>query len=290
MIAVSIVSYNTSELLKNCLRDLGKQKSELDIWVLDNNSPDDSAKMVEGDFPKVHLIKSDKNLGFAKGHNLILKNLRSEFVLILNPDTQIPEDSILKMKQFMEANPDCAISSCQIKDYSDNLSSNGGDLPFGLSLLAWLFNLEVLGIKSNFHRLDKDYFKSSHEVGWVGGTFLFARLEALKKAGYFNEDYFMYFEDTELCFIVRKNGGKIMINPEVAIRHKSGASLDDPRFRQWTGEFKGLIYFYKKYFGFIASVFVKILIDLSLILRVIAFIITGKISIAKTYVKVIYSI
>src|SRR3989344_900636 len=169
------------------------------------------------------------------------------------------------------------------------------DFAEGLALYSWLFNLEVLGVKKNFHRSEKPYFEKPHKVDWVGGTFMIIRKEVLEKTGGFNEDYFMYFEDVEFCYLVNKKGFEVWINPAVEIKHKSGASSDDPNFKQWCGEFKGVINFYKKTLfnrmaGLLASMFIKIFIYISTILRILAFIALGRFNTAKTYGKVFISI
>lgn len=291
-LSVSIVSFNTKDLLRGILKQLEKQRfdGQIDIWVLDNNSSDNSAEMVESEFPTIHLIKSAINSGFAAGHNQILKKISSDLVLILNPDVKIPSDAISKMVKFILDYPKCAIASCKINYFSGKESSNGGDLPLGLSLLSWLFNLEILGVRTNFHRDDRDYYTVAHEVGWVSGTLMIARTQVLKKLGYFDENYFMYFEDTQLCYKAKKAGYSIMINPDLTIEHASGASSIDPRFKQWSGEFGGLIKFYENQFGFIASFFVRILVYLVIVLRMIAFSIKGNLAVSKTYGKVLFSI
>ncbi len=292
--AVSIVEFNTKELLKKCLHSVLNQRkhsgNEIAIWVVDNNSEDGSAQMVKTEFPQIHLIQNTQNLGFAKGHNAALKKINTDFVLIVNSDTELTDDAIFKMVEFMGQHPDCGIASCKVTSFDGKLQPNGGDLPFGLALFAWLFNLEILGNLPNFHRNERSYYQSAHEVGWVSGSFMMVRQAVFEKIGYLNEDYFMYFEDTEFCFKAKKMGFKVMINPEVVIRHVGGASSEDPRLRQWRGEMKGLIYFYTKHFGFFSGNLIKILVYISIFLRMVVFSLTGKFNFALTYGKIIFTI
>lgn len=291
-IIISMVNFNSGNYIKDSLRELNSQtaKKDMEIWVLDNNSTDESPDFIKESFPKVKLIKEDKNLGFAKGQNVILKKAKGDYYLIMNPDTKIHDDAIEKMVNFMEENSDCGISSCRITDFNNQMSSNGGNFPFGLALLSWLFNLESLGINSNFHRMDKEYYLESKTVDWVGGTFMMIRKEVLEKIGFFNEKYFMYVEDVELCYRASKKGFKIMINPEVEIKHKSGGSSDDPRYFQWKNEFKNLILFYKENVGVFQAGVLQILIYISVFLRMIAFGILGKGGTSRTYAKVLAEI
>jgi GT2 family glycosyltransferase len=289
-VSVSIVSFNTKDLLKQCISSLLVQKTQhkLDILVLDNNSSDESPKMLKENFSdKIQLIGNSENSGFAKGQNKILKQIKGDYVLILNPDTQMQNDAIEKMVSFMEENPDCGISSCKLIGSGGETQSNGGDFPFYIALFSWLFNLEIFGVKSNFHRTEKNFYDKVKEVDWVGGTFMMVRKDVFEKVGYFDEDYFMYFEDTEFCFRARKKGFKVMINPSVTVSHQSGASSKNPRFNQWKGEFRGVTHFYKKELGSFASFGLKLMIYCAVLLRIITFTLLGKVDIAKTYTKVL---
>jgi len=248
-VTVSMISFNTKDLTKNLVSQLLEQdyKGRLEIVVIDNNSSDGSAELLEEEFKgEIKVIKNEVNLGFAIAQNQILKNIKTDFAVVLNPDTSIPKNLISAMIKFMDENAKCGVASCKILGFDGVLHSNGGDFPEGLALYSWLFNLEVLGVKKNFHRSEKPYFEKPHKVDWVGGTFMIIRKEVLEKTGGFNEDYFMYFEDVEFCYLVNKKGFEVWINPAVEIKHKSGASSDDPNFKQWCGEFKGVINFYKK--------------------------------------------
>lgn len=291
-IVVSLVSYNTKDLLDKCLGNIFSQTTshQIDVWVIDNNSQDESALMVKNKYKEVNFIANTSNEGFAKAHNLIAKKTKYDLFVMLNPDTILENTTIDKMAQFMVDNPGCGVSSCRLVGVDGRLQSNGGDLPFNLSLFSWLFNLEFIGIKPNLHRQDKEYYALTRGVGWVGGTLMAVRPEVFNKIGYMNEDFFMYFEDVEFCFRAHQAGYKIMINPEVTIQHIGGASSKDPRLNQWQGEFKGLVYFYTKLYGAFGLIFIKVLIYISVLLRMIAFSIVGNNKVAKTYGKILLAI
>lgn len=291
-IVVSVVSFNTKKLLKNCLQSVTQQKFKgLKIVVVDNASKDGSAEMVKKDFPEIELIESNKNLGFGAGHNLVFQKTKADYFLVLNSDTILEAESIEKMVNFMKENPTCGIASCKMKGFDNNLQPNGGDLPFGMALLIWLFNLETFGIKRpSFHRNEPEYYNSAHEVGWVSGGFMFIKKEVISEIGFFNENYFMYFEDVEFCQRAFKKGFLVMINPQVETAHLSGGSLDNPQLRQWTGEYQGLIRFYKDRSGIFAALFIKILIIISTVLRITVFLFLGRKEQAKNYAKVIISL
>jgi GT2 family glycosyltransferase len=290
-IGVSIVSFNTGGILIDFLNKLTKDLS-VDpklIWVVDNASSDGSADLVEKSFSKVNLIRSNKNLGFAAGQNIALKELaksEAEAIVVVNSDIQLENDCFQKLAEVLKTNPNTGMVSPKIIGYDNHLHSNGGDYPVGLALISWLFNLEVLGIKSSFHRLDADYFAKPRIVDWVGGTLMMLKPEVLTKVGYFSEDYFMYFEDCEWCYRINKKGFQISLEPSVVIKHQSGASSENPRLNQWSGEMKGLIKFYQQHYP-LWSPLVWLLAKVSVILRMLAFGLLGKWQFANTYSQVL---
>lgn len=287
MITVSIVSFNTSVLLEKNLKTLFSQTGikKIEVWVVDNNSSDDSVEMIKKKFPAVKLIESKKNLGFAKGQNLALRQINSDLILILNPDTEFNSEALSGTLKFMEENPDYGISSCKILDKSGKLVSNGGDLPFGISLFSWLFNFDYLGLPS-FHRSDEKFYESK-SIGWVGGTYMVVRKKLLEKIGYFDENFFMYFEDVDLCYRAKKQGYKIAFNPDLEVLHIGGASSKNPRYNQWRGELRGLIAFSFKNSGALYGIFVSSLVYLAVIMRIVAYAVLGKLNYSGIYLKVI---
>lgn len=289
---ISIVNYKTKELTAQCLKSIysKKWKVKFELWVVDNASGDDSPDYIKKLFPRASLIRSEKNLGFAGGHNLVLKKVTSKYILLLNSDTIISPNSLDKMIDFMDKNPSFGISSCKILGFDEKLQPNCGDLPLGLALLSWLFNLEALGVKSSLHRNEKSYYFKSHEVGWVSGNFMLIKKDVLDKIGLLNENFFMYFEDVEFCYRAKKAGFKIGLNADVFIKHLSGGSLDNPHLRQWSGEYRGLIKFYKEQFGFSSAFLLKGLVYIAIIFRIIIFAITGKLNYSLNYAKVFNSI
>lgn len=292
-VAVSIVEYNSKELLRECLLGILDQKwnNEVEVWVVDNSSNNtQAAEMILKEFPQVKLIRSGKNRGFAGGQNLALKKIKADFVLLLNPDTKVSKGTIDEMVDFMNKYESCGIASCKLVYPDGSPQPNGGDLPIGFPLISWLFNLEVFGDFPNFHRLDKNYYQHEREVGWVAGTFMMIKKDVLRQVGFFNEQYFMYFEDVEYCFRALKKGFKVMINPGLKVIHISGASHQDPHLAQWRGELKGLLIFYRKHYGLLLTTLVRLLVYISTFLRMIAFGLLGKVAVSKTYGQILFQL
>lgn len=221
-LTISIVNYNAGDYLLDCLQSIEDVSDEATIttYVVDNASVDDSIERAEKKFPKVIFIKNKDNLGFGKAHNIVLKKLKDEYVLILNPDTKLEKGVLKAMLSFMEDNPEVGASTCEI------ILSNGKvDLTAhrGFPTPIAAFRYYLLKDDSLYHLSKKD-LKSIHEVDAISGSFLLARKEAIEATGGFDEDYFMYAEDIDICYKMKQAGFKIMYVPTVSILHHKGIS------------------------------------------------------------------
>lgn len=221
-LTISIVNYNAGEYLTMCLKSLEKALGhlEFDVCVVDNASQDGSLEKAEKSFPDFKFIKSKENLGYGKAHNLVLENAKTPYLLVLNPDTQIPHETLIEILDYMEANPEVGIASPRIEksDGSLELASHRGFPTPKASFLYYFLKNDKL-----YHLTDRDMTKI-HAVDSVIGAFMFIRKEALDKVGYFDEDYFLYGEDIDICFRVKKAGYKVMYLPHIKAMHIKGVS------------------------------------------------------------------
>lgn len=217
---IVLVNYNFDEHLSRCLESIKKIEDEANItvWVVDNNSSDDSLVQAEKKFPKVKFIKNKENLGFGKANNQVLKHVNSGFVLTLNPDTVLQKGVIKYLIDYMNNHGD--IGACTAKVVYEN-----GEIDWathrGLPTPLASFKYYFLKDDSEYHLTNQD-LTTAHEVDAVSGAFLLTRAEVLKKVGVFDEDYFMYAEDLDLCYRIKKAGFKIMYVPEVEVTHYKG--------------------------------------------------------------------
>lgn len=221
-LTISIVNYNAGEYLLSCLNSLEKIMDEVDfdVFVVDNKSSDGSIEKSKEQFPKFNCIENKKNLGFGKAHNLVFKKAKAPYVLTLNPDCEVPPGTLSYMIDFMEKNKDVGISSPRVEKTDgtlDKASHRGFPTPWASFLYFFLKNDRL------YHLTDKDMAKI-HEVDSVVGAFMLIRRSVIEKVGYFDEDYFLYGEDIDLCFRVKKAGFKVMYVPQVKILHVKGVS------------------------------------------------------------------
>lgn len=221
-LTISIVNYNGGEYLLSCLESLKNvsKKLEFDVFVVDNASTDGSLESAKNKFPNVNYISNKENLGFGKAHNIVLKKSRTPYLLILNPDCEVFPGTLEYLIDYLDKNPDVGVCSPKIEkaDGSLDLASHRGFPTPWASFLYFVLNNDRL-----YHLTDRD-FNKTQEVDSIVGAFMLIRKSVLDKIGYFDEDYFLYGEDLDLCFRIKKAGFKVMYVPEVKIKHVKGIS------------------------------------------------------------------
>lgn len=295
-LSIIIVNFNTKQLLADCLESIFKEdiSSKFRVVVVDNGSSDGSVEMVEKKFPGVLVIKSNKNLGFSKANNLGIKAGGAKYYLLLNSDTIMPGGALESLVDFMERSQ-FGVGSCKLKNKDGSFQPNAGDLPFGLPIFFWLSGWDDILPKireylPSFHRKFKSFYRGEKEVGWVSGSVMIIKKGVVESIGGLDEKIFMYCEDTDYCIRARKAGFKVGWTDRAEIIHLGGGSSKDPKLVQWVGEFRGLVYIYRKHLGALAGFILKMFILIFTALRMVAFFAVGKFSVSKTYAKLIFSI
>lgn len=229
-ISTVIVSYNTKELLKKCLQSLKRSiyNNKTEVFVVDNNSHDRTVAMVKKKFPWVNLIANRQNLGFSKANNIALKKAKGKYFLILNPDTEVEKDTLGKMYEYMEKNPEVGISTCRVELSSGKIDSDcRRHFPSPWRSFTHFFGLSKIFEGSKV--FDQYYFGyiaegKEHEIDSCVGAFMFVRADAVKKVGLFDEDFFFYGEDLDWCWRFKEHGFKIIYTPITKILHHKGAA------------------------------------------------------------------
>ncbi|MFC1711448.1 glycosyltransferase family 2 protein [Patescibacteria group bacterium] len=225
-LSIIILNYNTKNLLSNLLTSISKsrlEKLKLEVIIVDNASDDGSQELVKSKFPKFKLIENTKNLGFSKGNNRGIKKAQGKYLLFLNSDTVVLKDTILKTYKFLKSNKKFSAVTCKVELVNgkiDPACHRGFPTPW--AALSYFLGLEKLFPKSKllaqYHQGWKDLAKP-HEVDAISGAFLLIRKNILEKVNNFDEDYFIYGEDLDLCFKLRKKGYRIGYFPGTKIIH-----------------------------------------------------------------------
>lgn len=230
VLSIVIVSYNTKDILANCLQSLVNVKDELDFEVIvsDNGSSDGSVELVSDHYSWVTLLNNKKNLGFSKGNNQARKIIKGKYVLFLNSDTLVHKSTLSESVSYLEKHQDVASMTCKIVlpngklDPDTRRSFPRPDVAlFHFSGLDRVFPKSRLFGKYWYGYVDED---TEHEVDVIQGAFHLVRKEVLDKVGWFDEDYFLDGEDIDLCWKIKKLGYKIAYYPKVHITHLKKAS------------------------------------------------------------------
>jgi GT2 family glycosyltransferase len=226
-LSIIIVNWNTSDLLRNCLRSIQDYRGNLSVQaiVVDNNSSDDSREMVARCFPNVTLVNSGRNLGFARGNNLGLAHARAPLVLFLNPDTEIKAGALDLMARFMRDNPTVGAMGCKIRNISGTIQRLG--LQWVPSPLTEFLKFIAVSDRT-YERLPRffpchDPEKSGYVIKLFGACLL-VRRPVMEQVGPFDEQFFMYCEDVDLCCRITRAGWKLYYLSDAEILHLGGGA------------------------------------------------------------------
>lgn len=229
LISVIVVSFNTRDLLRTCLQRLFSVAGglHLQVIVVDNASRDASADMVAQEFPDICLIRSGINLGFAAANNQGFLQAKGDYVLLLNPDALLEPEALQLTLSRMEADPAIGMGGGLLLGKDGQREPSARLFPSLLNELLVLSGLAARYPKSRFFgRFDRTWDDSdlATSVDWVPGAFALMRREALDQVGPFDERFFLYYEEVDLCRRFHARGWKIMYWPDVLIRHWGGES------------------------------------------------------------------
>lgn len=229
LLSIILVSYNTKDILRNCLKLVFKYIGEIkaEIIVVDNASTDGSAEMVKNEFPEADLIISTQNLGFAGGNNLAIEKATGKYFLFLNSDVYLKAGVLDSTIKHMENNSRCGILGVKL------VGEDGENQPSARMFPNAWFKFTVLsGIASRFPGSKilggPDYPWWDHSeirsVDWVPGAYLLTRKEVVDKVGPLDERYFLYYEETDFCLQTKRAGWDVIFYPYAEVIHLGGES------------------------------------------------------------------
>ncbi len=272
-LSIVIVNYNVKYFLEQCLRSVEKAKKNIDaeVFVVDNNSVDGSCNMVKDKFPWVYLIENDKNLGFSKANNQAIKLSKGEYILILNPDTLVEEDTLEKCLNFMDSNPLAGALSVKMIDGKGNfLPESKRGLPTPIVAFYKIFGISSIFPKSKiFNKYHLGYLDKNQiqEIEILPGAYMLIRRKALDKTGLFDESFFMYGEDIDLSYRIIKSGFKNYYFPDTTIIHYKGESTKKGSLNYVRVFYNAMIIFAKKHFSKNNARIFSIIINLAIYFR-----------------------
>ena len=244
-LSVVIVNYNVRLLLEECIKSVEKALDgiEGDIFVIDNNSSDVSVEYIRERFPKVHIIANKENLGFARANNQAIRMTDAEYILLLNPDTVVYENTLRGCLDFMDANPEAGGVGVRM------LTREGKVAPESRRAVPtpWVAFLKMLGLTSRYYMSHLPWDKPGR-IEVVSGAFCMLRHKALDQIGLLDEDFFMYGEDIDLSYRLLKGGWQNWYLPYDIIHYK-GESTQKSSFRYVHVFYQAMLIFFRKHYS-----------------------------------------
>jgi len=242
-LSVVLVNYNDRVHLEACLASLQKALSgqSAEVILVDNRSSDGSQALVKSLFPWVRLIENEQNAGYPRGNNTGFRQSRGEYILFLNTDTVMPAAALAALLVAIKARPEVgAVGPSLVREDGRFQVSFGNKVGFFSEIRQKL-------ILNPYHRIALRRARKPREVGWLSGACLLARRAAIERAGLFDEGFFLYFEDIDLCRRIAAQGFKLVFLPSARVCHVGGAAASARPWQSRLEYRRSQLYFYRKY-------------------------------------------
>jgi GT2 family glycosyltransferase len=285
-ISVIIVSYNTVGILEDCLvslfADLKKSHlhRDVEVIVIDNASTDQTPQMVPKKFPDVIFVRNRKNVGFAFANNQAIGLSKGSHVLLLNSDTIVRPESMQKLMNELEQDLSIGVIGPKLLNEDETLQYSFGYFPSLFRITAWMLFLDDIPgfsqVFSSYHIESEAFYSKRRRVDWVTGACMLVSKEAISSAGILDDDIFMYGEEVEWCYRIKKSGYSVEYIPEVEIIHLKGGSAEKASIAGIAEEFSFILYFFKKHKPSWQMHLIKGILQAGALLRIIVFGIIGK--------------
>lgn len=285
-VSIIIVNYNALQMTRDCISSIVKETKFLDyeIIIVDNGSVVDNYDEILVLFPFVKVIRNKANLGFAAANNRALSDIKGKYILFLNNDTLFIEDSLSKIFNYAEQFNFPLFLSCQLLNEDKSNQETVVEFPSVWNGFTENFFLYKVFPKSEIFN---KYYQNNHtytepiEVDVIRGAFMFCTAKAIKDLGGFDERFFFYSEETDLCYRFKKSGGKIILFPGTSIIHLGGITTDKNLWFKFKNQTLGKILFYQKHFKGIHFIEALIIHFAGLLLRGVLFTVFGLLMLRK---------
>ena len=261
-LSVVIVSYNVRRFVEQCLDSVHKASEgiETEVFVVDNASQDDTVEAIGKEYPWVRLIANDDNLGFARANNIAIRQSVGEYVLLLNPDTIVAEQTLRQAVDFMDANPKAGgVGVCMHNADGTLAPESRRAIP-----TPWVSCLKMLGFTRRYYMSHLSWDEPGR-IEVISGAFCLLRRKALDQIGLLDEDFFMYGEDIDLSFRLLKGGWENWYVP-CDIVHFKGESTQKSTFRYVHVFYQAMLIFFRKHYSHL-SVFYTLPVKMAIYFR-----------------------
>lgn len=278
MVSIIILSYNTKDLLRSCLQSVFTYTRGVDfeVIVVDNASHDESVGMIKKEFKNVRVVENEKNVGFSKGNNIGARSAKGEQLLFLNSDIIFTENDVKHMVSYIEKDKKNGVVGAYFRNPDGSHQKSYGSFYTLPRLFLDLFFGERLGFPHNIER--------PQETDWVSGGCFLIRKDLFEGLGGFDENFFMYVEDMEFCFRIKKKGYRILVVPSSFIHAGQGSSDRSFAIIQI---YKSMLYFFKKHNNSLEYAIVKLMLLAKAVTAIWFGTLTGNSYLTNTYKKAI---
>lgn len=307
-VSVIIVNFNTKKLTEQAISSVYKFTKGIifEIIVVDNASTDGSQQLITKKFPQVRLISNKKNVGFGAANNQGMETANGKYLFLLNSDAYFMENSLKKLfdlsegpslktanqpetepKSFKRDGPLFVLAPLLLNE-DRSVQQSAGYLPNLLQVFSWMSFLDDLPfgyLLSPYHVDNDGFYKKESEVGWTTGAAMFIPKKVFTKTGGFDENIFMYGEEVEWCWRIKKAGFKVIFSPVTKLVHIGRGSQNKNLLPAIIGEYKGLIFLYKKHKGAVSLQILMLLLKIGALARILIFGAIGRRELAKIYVE-----
>ena len=261
-LSIVIVSYNVRSYLEACLQSVRKalEGIEGEVFVVDNHSEDDTVSVLRSQYSWVRLIENQENLGFAKANNIAIRQSQGDYVLLLNPDTVVGEQTLRSALLFMDEHPKAGGAGVMM------LNTDGTRAPESRRALPtpWVSCLKMLGFTKRYYMSHLPW-DAPGRIDVVSGAFCLLRKEALDKIGLLDEDFFMYGEDIDLSYRLLKAGWENWYLPYAIVHHK-GKSTQKSDYRYVHIFYQAMLIFFRKHYSHL-SIFYTLPVKMAIYFR-----------------------
>ncbi|MCX6149369.1 MAG: glycosyltransferase family 2 protein [Ignavibacteriales bacterium] len=286
-VSVIIVNYISNELLEDCLNSLIKftKEIEYEIIVVDNNSIVGKVEDVTSKYPNIILIKNQLNKGFSAANNQGIEIARGKYLLILNNDTIFIENTIKKVFDFVTSKNEKMIVGCKLLNQDKSWQNSFFDFPSPFNSFTSNFFLYKLFPKTKFNKYNQfnNGISEISEVDVVTGAFMLCPTDAIKKLKGFDERFFFYSEEIDLCYRFKKDFGKVYYFPVTSLIHIGGATVDKMQWFKYKNQAKVYIQFFQKHYKGMSLFFAILSHFIGLLLRILLSFFSGLITFRKSH-------
>ena len=254
-VSIVIVSMNTRDWLRQCLDSLiASDDVAQEVVVVDNISEDGSPEMVRAEFPQVRLVRNQEQYGFSQNNNIGARKCHAPILLFLNPDTQVLAGSLRTMLDIIATSPGYGVFGGRLLDADEQVERSTGAFPTFLSVFLDRFLETAVPLRPLFNgRSQRHYlgYDAERQVDWITGAYFWIRRDLLEMLGGWDNDFFMYYEDADLCYRAAQDGYGTLYVPQSTIYHYHNKTpIDRPRRKKLMKE--GFRNFARKHYGSVA--------------------------------------